>query len=109
MCGVCGSVSLGRPLNQPAASNCVQAMIEAMSHRGPDESGIATVNLAVLGATRLAIRGLQSGKQPIVDQESGVMAVCNGEIDNHQELRHWLESRNRRVELATDVAVIVGT
>lgn len=65
-------------------------------------------NSAVLGATRLAIRGLQSGKQPIVDQESGVMVVCNGEIDNHQELRLWLASRNRRVELATDIAVIPG-
>ena len=61
---------------------------------------------ASFGATRLAIRGLQSGKQPIVDHESGVTVVCNGEIDNHQELRRWLESRGRRVELATDVAVI---
>ncbi len=36
------------------------------------------------------------------------MVVCNGEIDNHQELRAWLETRGRRVELATDIAVIPG-
>src|SRR5260370_314111 len=83
-------------------------MVEAMAHRGPDESGMETATGVVLGATRLAIRGLESGKQPVLDRASGVMAVCNGEIDNHQELRRWLESRGRTVELATDIAVIPG-
>ena len=32
--------------------------------------------------------------------------VCNGEIDNSEEIRGWLESRGRRVEQATDVAVL---
>ncbi|HUJ11315.1 MAG TPA: asparagine synthase (glutamine-hydrolyzing) [Verrucomicrobiae bacterium] len=108
MCGVCGYVSLSGPFSDAAASQRVHAMIEALAHRGPDESGISSVNPAVLGATRLAIRGLESGKQPIVDKDSGVMVVCNGEIDNHQELRQWLVSRQRRIELATDVAVIPG-
>ena len=42
--------------------------------------------------TRLAIRGLNDGKQPIIDGDSGVMMACNGEIDNHLELREWLLS-----------------
>jgi asparagine synthase (glutamine-hydrolysing) len=108
MCGVCGIVSFGKALDQRAASDHVHAMVEAMAHRGPDESGQETVGSAVLGATRLAIRGLHSGKQPVIDRDSGVMIVCNGEIDNHQELRRWLESRGRKVELATDIAVIPG-
>ena len=37
-----------------------------------------------------------------------MVAVCNGEIDNHRELRRWLEERGRPVQLATDVAVIPG-
>ena len=108
MCGVCGIASFRKALDQPAVSDHVHAMVEAMAHRGPDESGFETASSAVLGATRLAIRGLHSGKQPIVDRESGVMIVCNGEIDNHQELRRWLETRGRTVELATDIAVIPG-
>jgi asparagine synthetase B (glutamine-hydrolysing) len=35
--------------------------------------------------------------QPIVDTASGVVAVCNGEIDNHHELRRWLAERGRPV------------
>src|SRR5262249_7922760 len=63
---------------------------------------------AVLGATRLKIRGLEHGSQPMMDEESGVVVVCNGEIDNHRELRRWLETRGRPVQAQTDVAVIPG-
>ena len=108
MCGVCGMAAVRGSFDHVSANGRVGAMVEALTHRGPDESGLVTGAYATFGATRLAIRGLHSGKQPIVDRESGVTVVCNGEIDNHQELRHWLESRGHHVELATDVAVIPG-
>lgn len=57
------------------------------------------------GATN---RGGNDGHQPMVDAASGVVAVCNGEIDNHKELRRWLADRGRPVPQATDVAVIPG-
>jgi asparagine synthase (glutamine-hydrolysing) len=44
----------------------------------------------------------------MMDAASGVVAVCNGEIDNHKELRHWLADRGRPAQQATDVAVIPG-
>jgi len=84
----------------------VEKMVAALLHRGPDDAGVAGDQSAVFGMTRLAIRGLHDGKQPMVDQDSGVMMVCNGEIDNHRELRAWLRDRGRTVEQATDVAVI---
>jgi len=108
MCGVCGMASFRDGFDSGAASTHVHAMVEALAHRGPDESGLLNVSSAVLGATRLAIRGVHSGKQPIVDRDSGVMIVCNGEIDNHHDLRRWLEDRGRKIELATDIAVIPG-
>lgn len=86
----------------------VNAMLQALSHRGPDDVGLNASDSAVLGATRLAIRGGDDGRQPMVDAASGVVAVCNGEIDNHQELRGWLAERGRPVQQATDVAVIPG-
>ncbi len=106
MCGVCGIVSVRGSL--AAVAGRTTAMVEALAHRGPDESRVVTGDYASLGATRLAIRGLHSGIQPIVDAETGITTVCNGEIDNHHELRAWLESRGRKVEQATDVAVIPG-
>jgi asparagine synthase (glutamine-hydrolysing) len=85
------------------------AMLRSLSHRGPDATGQVNIELAVLGATRLAIRGLSDHlNQPIVDAESGVIAVCNGEIDNHRELSRWLAERGRPVQQETDVAVIPG-
>lgn len=83
-------------------------MVRALDHRGPDDVGIAVSSRAALGATRLAIRGVSNGHQPFVDPPTGVTVVCNGEIDNHAELRAWLEERGRAVHLATDAAVIPG-
>ena len=80
--------------------------MRALAHRGPDDSSLAISDTAALGATRLAIRGLVSGKQPIVHRKTGVVAVCNGEIDNHRELRAWLAERGRHVEQETDIAVV---
>lgn len=83
-------------------------MLLALSHRGPDDTGMVHSPCSALGATRLAIRGIQDGNQPMSDAASGVVAVCNGEIDNHRELRQWLAERGRPVQHATDVAVIPG-
>ena len=108
MCGVCGVVSRGGALDAAARERSVEAMLDALAHRGPDDRGFATRGDATLGATRLAIRGLASGQQPVLDASSGIVAVCNGEIDNHAELREFLRARGRAPTLETDVAVIPG-
>lgn len=108
MCGICGIATFSGTSDSDAIYNRVKSMLEALAHRGPDGSGIAADGSAVLGATRLAIRGVQDGAQPIVDRESGVMVLCNGEIDNHRDLRAWLAERGRAVEQVTDIAVVPG-
>ena len=114
MCGICGYVSFRHAADGadgklgPEAALRVEAMLGALAHRGPDASALFAAGPAVLGATRLAIRGLADGRQPLVDGTSGVVAVCNGEIDNYRELKAWLAERGRPVAQATDVAVIPG-
>ncbi len=108
MCGICGIVSIAGERQPEAVRLRVNAMLQALSHRGPDDVGLNASECAVLGATRLAIRGGDDGRQPMVDAASGVVAVCNGEIDNHKDLRRWLAERGRPVKQATDVAVIPG-
>jgi asparagine synthase (glutamine-hydrolysing) len=109
MCGVCGVLSLARGAEDAASrERTVAAMLDALAHRGPDDRGMHTRGAATLGATRLAIRGLASGQQPVLDASSGVVAICNGEIDNHAELREFLRSRGRAPSLETDIAVIPG-
>lgn len=108
MCGICGTVTFDGRLDPEAAGTIVDAMLEALSHRGHDELGKMVTPSAILGATRLAIRGLADGRQPMVDAQTGIVAACNGEIDNHRELRSWLAGRGRPVPAETDVAVIPG-
>jgi asparagine synthase (glutamine-hydrolysing) len=108
MCGICGIVNIAGGRQPESVRLRVNAMLQALLHRGPDDVGLNASDSAVLGATRLAIRGGGDGRQPMVDMASGVVAVCNGEIDNHQELRRWLAERGRPVNQATDVAVIPG-
>src|SRR5215467_2620660 len=108
MCGICGTVAFDGWLDAKGAAASVDTMLQALAHRGDDDLRKAVTDSAILGATRLAIRGLQDGSQPMVDSESGVVAVCNGEIDNHRELRRWLAERGRSVPAETDVAVIPG-
>jgi asparagine synthase (glutamine-hydrolysing) len=108
MCGIAGIIApagLGEP---ETARLRTQAMLQSLAHRGPDAARQFTTDLAALGVTRLTIRGLEECSQPMHEPDSGVVAVCNGEIDNHQELRKWLAERGRPVQHQTDVAVIPG-
>src|SRR5262245_6857088 len=108
MCGICGIVGVSGPAPPSEARPRVAEMLSRLAHRGPDASHLHADAQGTLGATRLAIRGIASGTQPLVDRASGVVAVCNGEIDNHRELRAWLASRGHAVEQETDVAVVPG-
>lgn len=108
MCGICGNVALVRELEPEISRRRIAAMLRSMAHRGPDDAGFIATESAIMGVTRLAIRGLADANQPIVDPDSGVTVVCNGEIDNHRELRLWLAERGRPVQREVDVAVIPG-
>ena len=108
MCGICGNVAFSTLADPEATRRRVEAMLQSLAHRGPDDVGKVVTESAVLGVTRLAIRGLADANQPILDAASGVAVVCNGEIDNHRELRRWLAERARPVQRETDVAVIPG-
>ena len=115
MCGICGVIEWDGLSGDAAVrerelirENKVANMLDCLIHRGPDGLGADSLGGATLGAVRLAIRGLEDGRQPIVDEENGILAVCNGEIDNHLELKHWLALRGRHVAAATDVAVLPG-
>ena len=106
MCGICGVVGLASTEPSGPFHRRAAASLHRLRHRGPDESHLADAGNGAIGATRLAIRGLESGSQPVVDRATGVIVACNGEIDNHRELRKWLEGRGHVIPLETDIAVI---
>jgi asparagine synthase (glutamine-hydrolysing) len=109
MCGICGYVAFPKLPCSEVAHVRVKAMLGSLAHRGPDATCQLDTESAVFGVTRLAIRGLTERlSQPTADPESGVIAICNGEIDNHHELSRWLAERGRPVEHKTDIAVVPG-
>jgi asparagine synthase (glutamine-hydrolysing) len=106
MCGICGVVGLAPLGSSVPFRRRAAASLQRLRHRGPDEMHLAFCGEGAIGATRLAIRGLESGSQPVVDPATGVVVACNGEIDNHRELRAWLTGRGHAIPQETDIAVI---
>jgi asparagine synthase (glutamine-hydrolysing) len=82
-------------------------MTNMMSHRGPDGDGYFVKPGIGLGFRRLSIIDLETGDQPISNEDNSVTVVCNGEIYNYQELRQNLEAAGHRFKTKSDVEVIV--
>ncbi len=89
MCGIAGI--FGRTDREAVAR-----MLDAQSHRGPDGRQVwtATADRVTLGHDRLAIVDLEGGAQPICNEDGSLWAIVNGEIYNHQWLRHSLAHRH---------------
>jgi asparagine synthase (glutamine-hydrolysing) len=107
MCGICGIV--GR---EPIDREALARMTSALEHRGPDDEGFfvreADDGIGVgLGFRRLSIIDLETGNQPIANEDGSVQVVLNGEIYNFRALRRELEARGHRFRTGADTEVIV--
>lgn len=103
MCGICGKVSW----NGPVDPSLVHQMMDKMVHRGPDDEGTHIEQGVVLGHRRLSIIDLNTGKQPISNEDDTVWIVFNGEIYNFRQLREELLQAGHRFKTQTDTEVIV--
>ena len=72
MCGICGVVQIGGPPRQVVAAETLDRMIDAMTHRGPDDRGSLLSPGAALGVRRLSIVDVDGGHQPFSDERGGV-------------------------------------
>ncbi|OJJ53139.1 hypothetical protein ASPSYDRAFT_163203 [Aspergillus sydowii CBS 593.65] len=66
-------------------------MSKAVRHRGPDWSGNFIAEKTVLCHERLCIVGVDSGAQPLVNENGSLALAVNGEIYNHRILRKTLD------------------
>ncbi len=91
MCGIAGFLPLGGAAPDEA---CLQAMEQALAHRGPDGKGRYVSGGAVLLHTRLSIIDLETGDQPFTEttDKGPVTLVGNGEIYNYIEQRAELSN-----------------
>ena len=105
MCGIAGYY--GTPRSMLPARPLLGRMVDAIAHRGPDETGIHVEAGAGLGHARLAIIDVASGKQPMANAEGDVVVTFNGEIFNYVELRDDLIARGRVFRTDSDTEVIL--
>jgi asparagine synthase (glutamine-hydrolysing) len=82
-------------------------MADSIYHRGPDDEGYHISGPVGLGFRRLAIIDLNTGHQPISNEDGTVWIVFNGEIYNYHELREHLRTKGHVFKTQTDTEVIV--
>lgn len=104
MCGFAGILRRSeRPLPDPAV---LRRMMGTIEHRGPDESGEYLSDDVQLGVVRLSIIDVKEGHQPVWGCDADVVAVYNGELYNHYELRRELQQDRHRLQSESDSAVV---
>src|SRR4051812_11784019 len=105
MCGIVGFVDLRD--ERRVESETLVRMADALSHRGPDSSGFFTEDNVGLGFRRLSIIDLESGDQPILNEDCSLVLICNGEIYNYVELRRELRQKGHTFRTNSDVEVLL--
>lgn len=85
MCGFVGYCGPGARSDTNVV--ILRRMVESLRARGPDEETSHVDDDFATMFRRLAINDLRNGSQPFVSRDAGIVAVVNGEIYNHAELR----------------------
>jgi len=95
MCGV-----LGISRDQGSSWDFAPEMLDEISHRGPDDSGLyySDDSRVCLGHVRLSIIDVSdAGHQPMTDGAGRFTMVYNGEVYNYEALRSEIENRHGRI------------
>ena len=102
MCGIAGYISDKKPTKK-----IIKSMTDRIEHRGPDAEGFYLDNRCALGHRRLSIIDLNTGDQPIYNEDKSLAIVFNGEIYNYVELREELKAKKHQFTTSSDTEVLV--
>ncbi len=102
MCGICGIVDQNEKNHR-----LITEMTDLLRHRGPEKVGFYQDGKVSLGHRRLSIIDLQTGDQPIYNEDKTIAIIFNGEIYNFPELRAELMQRGYQFYTKTDTEVVL--
>lgn len=95
MCGINGIIYKPNEIKPFDISSQIKDNINAMNnsiiHRGPDDDGVYLDQFVGFGMRRLSIIDLNTGKQPIYNEQKDIVITFNGEIYNFLEIKVELE------------------
>lgn len=100
MCGICGTYGL-------TDKDLLSRMCGSLSHRGPDDEGHYYGSVVMLGMRRLKVIDLNTGNQPIFNEDRSIAVVYNGEIYNYQDNREFLEGKGHKFYTHSDTETII--
>ncbi len=111
MCGIAGFCQFDEDFTcrREEWTRVLVDMRESIAHRGKDQTGEYLGKTIGLSHTRLSIRDLEGGTQPMLRRvgERDYIIVYNGEVYNTDELVPELERRGYRFETTCDTEVIL--
>ncbi|HEU4509186.1 MAG TPA: asparagine synthase (glutamine-hydrolyzing) [Pyrinomonadaceae bacterium] len=105
MCGVVGFFDTSSERKPDRA--LLTRMTGTLVHRGPDSAGYFVDDFVALGFRRLSIIDLESGDQPIYNEDGSVVLMCNGEIFNYRELKKVLLQKGHSFRTNSDVEILL--
>jgi asparagine synthase (glutamine-hydrolysing) len=105
MCGIVGIFSAERPI----CPEVLERATRVLHHRGPDgqRQWVASSGRVGLGHTRLAIIDVETGQQPLQNEDARVHAVVNGELYDFERIRADLRERGHTFRTGSDSEVLV--
>ncbi|MEN9649521.1 MAG: hypothetical protein RL094_488 [Candidatus Parcubacteria bacterium] len=102
MCGIAGIIG-----KKEYTAPTIQAMVDQIIHRGPDDQGILVEDAFSFGMRRLSIIDIGGGHQPISNEDGTITVVFNGEIYNYKELQPDLEKAGHQFKTHSDTEGLV--
>lgn len=105
MCGING-VLLKRKANIDIERQ-VRLMNDEIIYRGPDDEGFFSNADTALGMRRLSVIDLDTGHQPVFNEDKSKLIIFNGEIYNYKELRDDLKSKGHVFATNGDTEVLM--
>lgn len=102
---MCGYVGFTNTIND--ANRIIGEMMDKIKHRGPDSEGKYVDEDIALGFRRLSIIDLNTGSQPIYNEDNSKVLLFNGEIYNFQKIREELIAKGHIFTTKTDSEVLI--
>lgn len=109
MCGIAGFYET-KNIDSQLIEHKLINMGNSIKHRGPDNTGFFSEHFVGLTHTRLSIRDLTGGNQPITNtyQNRTATIIYNGEIYNDEELRFRINNFNIHWKTHSDAETILN-
>ncbi|KAJ6483949.1 putative asparagine synthase [Mycena sanguinolenta] len=111
---MCGLIAAFYPdgINSPSAEaleHNLNASLDIIEYRGPDSRGtyVSPDGRAGLGHVRLSIIDLETGLQPLSDEENLIHCVVTGEIYDHDRIRAEMQSQGYSFQTKCDSELVV--